>query len=113
MGLESTNPSKMIEVGSEILGDLPIFQEGDNVDREGKSYVQEGNSPRMVTGSDFKGADVEQTREMIVQPFGSEVNDVAKGRPAEGVLGSECSRMDQGVDKVVFSNLSPSSLGRR
>ena len=94
-GLESTNPSKPTEVGSKILGDLPIFQEGDNVDREGKSYIQEGNSPRMVTGPDFKGVNMEQMREMIVQPSRLELNDGAKCKPAERVLGSEYSRMDQ------------------
>uniref|UniRef100_A0A7N2R3H9 Uncharacterized protein n=1 Tax=Quercus lobata TaxID=97700 RepID=A0A7N2R3H9_QUELO len=58
-GLESTNPSKQVEADSEILGDSPIFQEGDDVDMKGKAYVLKGNSLRMVSGPNFKGDDVE------------------------------------------------------
>ena len=67
----------------------------------------------MVIGSDFKGADVEQTRDMIVQPSGLELNDGAKGKLAEGVLGFECNRMDQGANKAVSSNLKPKSTWTR
>ena len=56
---------------------------------------------------------MEQIREMIVQPSGLELNDVAKGKPTEGVLESECSRMDQGVDKAMSSNLKPKSTWTR
>ena len=50
-GLENTNPSKPIEINSDILGDVPIFQEVDNVDRDrdrvihGSSWVGFGPSP--------------------------------------------------------------------
>ena len=48
-----------------------------------------------MTGPDFKGVNMEQMREMIVQPSRLELNDGAKCKPAERVLGSEYSRMDQ------------------
>ena len=70
------------------------------MDREGKAYVQGENSIRMTTGPDFQDDDVEQ-------PSGLELIDVAKGKPTEGGIGSECSRLDQEEGKAVSNNLKP------
>ena len=86
--LENTNPSKPIKIDSKILRDMPIFQEGDNVDRERKDYVQDKNSIRMTPGSAFQDDDVEQ-------PSGLEFNEVITGKPADEVIGSDCSILNQ------------------
>ena len=111
--MESTNPSKPVKADSEILGDFPIFQEGDNVDKGGKAYVQDGNSLRMVSCLDFKGVDVEQMKEFMVQPSGLKLIDVATGKTNEGVLGFESSGLDHGVDKAMPCNLKPKSTWTR
>ncbi|KAF3962750.1 hypothetical protein CMV_012780 [Castanea mollissima] len=112
-GLESTNPSKRVEADFEILGVSPIFQEGDNVDMRGKAYIQKGNSLRMVSGPDFKGDDVEQTRELMVQPTGLDLIDVATDKTEEGVLGVDSSGLDHGMDKAGPNNLKPRSTWTR
>ena len=58
-GLENTNPSKPIEICSEILGGVPIFQEDDNVDNVRHDYVQDENSSRKAPGSVTQDNDVE------------------------------------------------------
>ena len=39
-GLETTNPSRPIEIDTVILGAAPIFQGFDNVEKESHGYVQ-------------------------------------------------------------------------
>ena len=58
-GLENTNPSKPIEICSEILGGVPIFQEDDNMDNVRHDYVQDENSSRKALGSVMQDNDVE------------------------------------------------------
>lgn len=38
-GLETTNPSRAVEIDSVILGAAPIFHEVDNVEKESHAYV--------------------------------------------------------------------------
>jgi len=49
----------------------------------------------------------------VEQPSGLELNDVAMGKPAEEVIGSECSRLNQEEGKVVSNNLKPKSTWTR
>ena len=105
-GLENTNPSKPIEINSDILGDVPIFQEVDNMDRERRDYVQDENSIRMEQVSAFQDDDVEQ-------PPGLEINEVATGKPIDVVIGSDCSRLNQEEGQAVANNLKPKSTWTR
>ena len=43
-GLETTNPSRPVEIDSIILGAAPIFQGVDNVEKENHAYVQHEDS---------------------------------------------------------------------
>nr|POF19143.1 hypothetical protein CFP56_60537 [Quercus suber] len=64
VGAKGTNPSKQVEVESENLGKLPIFQEGVNVELGGIEDVQNEKSLKMVSGPVCEGTDVEKLRAM-------------------------------------------------
>lgn len=53
----------------------------------GKDDLQEGISMRIVSSPNFKGADVEQMREVMGQPTGLDLIKVATSKIEEGVLG--------------------------
>ena len=69
MGVEDTNPSKQVEVESENLRELPIFQEDANVELGKTDDVKDGNSLQLVSLV-CEGIDVELMREVTGSQLG-------------------------------------------
>nr|POE52802.1 hypothetical protein CFP56_68712 [Quercus suber] len=113
VGAEGTNSSKQVEVESENLGKLPIFQEGVKVELGGTEDVQEENSLQLVSGPVCKGTNVEQMREVTGQPTGVDLIKVATGKNKEEVLGVEASGLDKRLEKIGPSSVKPKSTWTR
>lgn len=79
----------------------------------GKDDLQEGISMRIVSSPNFKGADVEQMKEVMGQPTGLDLIKVATSKIEEGVLGVNASRLDQRLEKAGPSSLKHKSTWTR
>nr|POE61715.1 hypothetical protein CFP56_54827 [Quercus suber] len=93
-GAEGTNPSKQVEVESENLGRLPIFQEDLNMEVGGTEDVQKKkkkNSLQLVSSPVYEGIDVEQMVGVTRPPTGVDLIEVATGKNQEEVFGVEAS----------------------
>nr|POE66776.1 hypothetical protein CFP56_66185 [Quercus suber] len=112
-GLERANPSKHAEVNSMILRGLPIIQEGDNVDMGGEANVQNGKSLRVESCPNFKGDDVEQPGELMGQPAGSVLIDVAASKTDKEWLGVKSTGLDHAGIKAGTDNTKSKSTWTR
>ena len=112
VGVEDTNPSKQLEVESENLGELPIFQDDANVELGITDDVKDGNSLQLVS-SVCEGTDVELMREVTEQPAGVDFIEVATGKTKEDEVGVEANGLVQRVEMVGPGSVKPKSTWTR
>ena len=110
--MEDTNPSKQVEVESENLGELPIFQEDANVELGKTDDVKDGNSLQLVSLV-CEGIDVELMREVMGQPAGVDFIKVATSKTKEDEFGVEANRLDQRVEMAGLGSIKPKSIWTR
>lgn len=105
-GLETTNPSRPVEMDSVLLGAAPIFQDVNNVDKESQAYVQHENYSGQIPVSALQDNVVEQ-------PAGLDLVDVATSELVDEVSGSDCHRLNNKEDQAVATILKPKSTWTR
>ena len=100
--LETTNPSRSVEMDSIILGVVSLFQDVNDVDKESFAYMQHENCSGQIPDSVLKDNAVEQ-------PASLELIDVATGELVTEVNGLDCHGVNNKKNQVVASVLKPKS----
>ena len=85
-GLGTSNPSRPVEIDSVKLRAAPNFQGADNVERESNAYVQHEVSTGQVPDSALQN-------NVVDQPVGLGLFDVAAGRLVDNITGPVCNNL--------------------